>query len=160
MIGLFALDVDGTLTDGGLYLDGAGNEMKRFDIQDGLGLALVMRAGVEVALISGRFSPVTEHRSRELGIHHLYNGVSDKLSVLVGLASELGLGPQSVAYVGDDLPDLPCLEWAGVGIAVANARPEVLAAANWITRSKGGYGAVREAVDRVLFLNARDERKK
>lgn len=158
MIKLVALDVDGTLTDGGVYLDGAGAEFKRFDIQDGMGLVLLRRAGVRVAIISGRFSQATEGRARELGVELLYNGVGDKLPVLQALAEELGLKPEEISFVGDDVNDLDCLRWAGLGIAVANGRPEVRDAADRVTEARGGYGAVREASELVLAINSGSEK--
>jgi 3-deoxy-D-manno-octulosonate 8-phosphate phosphatase (KDO 8-P phosphatase) len=158
MIKLVALDVDGTLTDGGVYLDGAGGEFKRFDIQDGMGLVLLRRAGIPVAVISGRFSRATEGRARELGIEFLHNGVGEKLPVLKKLAADLGLKPEEVAFVGDDVNDLDCLRWAGLGISVANGRPEVREAADHVTQASGGYGAVREAAELVLALNSEAER--
>ena len=158
MIKLVALDVDGTLTDGGVYLDGAGAEFKRFDIQDGMGLVLPRKAGVRVAIISGRFSQATEGRARELGVELLYNGVGDKLPVLKALAGELGLEPEEIAFVGDDVNDLACLQWSGLGIAVANGRPEVRAAADRVTEAGGGYGAVREAAELILSLNSASEK--
>lgn len=158
MFKLIALDVDGTLTDGGVYLDGAGSEFKRFDIQDGMGLVLLRRAGVKIAIISGRFSQATEGRARELGVDLLYNGVGDKLPVLQSLSTELGVTPDEVVFVGDDVNDLDCLRWCGLGIAVANARPEVLESADWVTVARGGYGAVREAAERVLEMNRESEK--
>jgi 3-deoxy-D-manno-octulosonate 8-phosphate phosphatase (KDO 8-P phosphatase) len=156
MVRLFALDVDGTLTDGGVWMGGAAEaEWKRFDIRDGLGLVLLMRSGVEVALLSGRFSPATARRAEDLGIRRIHNGVREKLPLLAALAEELGIGAESAAYMGDDLPDLECLRWAGLGMAPADARPEALEAADWIAPSRAGYGAVRDATDFLLRRNGR-----
>lgn len=154
MIKLFAMDVDGTLTDGGVYMDGRGGEWKRFDIQDGMGIARLKTSGVVMAFVSGRPSPATDQRAKDLGVDRVYNGASDKLSVLRELAFELGLSREEVAYMGDDVNDLPAMEWAGLGIAPANALPEVKAASDWVTNSCGGHGAVREAAERILELNA------
>lgn len=154
MIKLFAMDVDGTLTDGGVYMDGRGGEWKRFDIQDGMGIARLKASGVVMAFVSGRPSPATDQRAKDLGVDRVYNGASDKLSVLRELAFELGLSREEVAYMGDDVNDLPAMEWAGLGIAPANALPEVKAASDWVTNSCGGHGAVREAAERILELNA------
>jgi len=154
MIRLFAMDVDGTLTDGGVYMDGRGGEWKRFDIQDGMGIVRLKTSGVVVAIVSGRPSPATDQRAKDLGVDRLYNGVGDKLSVLQELSRELGLSREEVAYMGDDVNDLPPLEWAGLGIAPANALPEVKAASDWVTKACGGHGAVREAAERILELNA------
>lgn len=157
MIRLFAVDVDGTLTDGGIFMDGAGNEFKCFNVQDGLGLRRLMDAGVEVAIISGRYSASTTQRAKDLGIARCVNGSADKFSCLKEMAAELGIGPEGVAFVGDDLPDLGCMKWAGFSIAVADARPEILGVADWITPRLGGYGAVRDAAEYVLNLNKQEE---
>lgn len=153
MIKLFAMDVDGTLTDGGVYMDGRGGEWKRFDIQDGMGIARLKASGVVIAFVSGRPSPATDQRAKDLGVDRVYNGTGDKLSVLRELALELGLSREEIAYMGDDVNDLPAIEWAALGIAPANALPEVKAASNWVTNSCGGHGAVREAAERILELN-------
>ncbi len=157
MIRLAAFDVDGTLTDGGIYLDGGEGEWKRFDVQDGMGLSLLARSGVVLAIISGRYSPVTERRVRELGIKHCINGVGEKLPVLQELARSLEIAPEEVAFVGDDINDLPCIAWAGLGMAVQNALPEVQEAAAYVTRRSGGFGAVREAAEYILTYNTRSE---
>jgi 3-deoxy-D-manno-octulosonate 8-phosphate phosphatase (KDO 8-P phosphatase) len=157
MIRLAAFDVDGTLTDGGIYLDGGEGEWKRFDVQDGMGLSLLARSGVVLAIISGRYSPVTERRVRELGIEHCINGVVEKLPVLQELARNLEIAPEEVAFVGDDINDLSCIAWAGLGMAVQNALPEVQEAAAYVTRRSGGFGAVREAAEYILAYNTRAE---
>ncbi len=153
MIRLAAFDVDGTLTDGGIYLDGEAGEWKRFDVQDGMGLSLLARSGVTLAIISGRYSPVTERRARELGIKHCANGVGEKLPILQELARKLGLSSEEVAFGGDDVNDLPCISWAGLGVAVQNALPEVREAADYVTRRSGGAGAVREMAEYILAYN-------
>jgi 3-deoxy-D-manno-octulosonate 8-phosphate phosphatase (KDO 8-P phosphatase) len=153
MIRLAAFDVDGTLTDGGIYLDGEGGEWKRFDVQDGMGLSLLARSGVILAIISGRYSPVTERRARELGIEHCANGVGEKLPVLRDLARKLGISPEEIAFLGDDVNDLACITWAGLGMAVQNALPEVQKAAKHVTHRSGGAGAVREAAEYILAYN-------
>ncbi|QTX31626.1 HAD-IIIA family hydrolase [Aminithiophilus ramosus] len=152
-IRLLALDVDGTLTDGGVYLDGAGNEFKRFDIRDGMGLVRLRESGVALALISGRASSSTEARARALGISIVHNGVGEKLPVLKKVAADLGLEASEVAFMGDDVNDLDCLLWAGLSLAPCDARPEVLAAAGWVASLGGGRGAVREAAEKILSLN-------
>ncbi|WP_029165922.1 KdsC family phosphatase [Aminiphilus circumscriptus] len=157
MIRLFALDVDGTLTDGGVWMDGCGNEWKRFDIQDGMGIVRLRTAGVEIAFLSGRHSAATAQRAADLGVERCVNGVLEKLPVLCRIADELGLVPEEVAFVGDDVNDIPCLRWSGLGIAVANARPEVKRNVRFVTSAAGGFGAVREAAEHVLFLNAREK---
>ncbi len=153
MIKLFAMDVDGTLTDGGIYMDGAGGEMKRFDVQDGQGIALLLKKGLKVVFISGRRSAPTERRAEDLKITRCVNGIKDKLPELKSIAEELGASAEEVAYAGDDLPDLECVRWAGLGIAVANARPEVIEAADYVTKRGGGNGAIRESADMIIKIN-------
>jgi 3-deoxy-D-manno-octulosonate 8-phosphate phosphatase (KDO 8-P phosphatase) len=152
-IRLLVLDVDGVLTDGRLYLSAAGEELKVFHVRDGSGLVAVQRAGVTVAIISGRDSPAVTRRATELGIRHVRQGVSDKGAALDGLLGELGFDPEETACVGDDTPDAPMLRRAGLAIGVADAHPALLAAAHWVTTSNGGHGAVREVCD--LLLSAR-----
>jgi 3-deoxy-D-manno-octulosonate 8-phosphate phosphatase (KDO 8-P phosphatase) len=152
-IRLLVLDVDGVLTDGRLYLSAAGEELKVFHVRDGSGLVAVQRAGVTVAIISGRDSPAVTRRATELGIRHVRQGVSDKGAALDGLLGELGFDPEETACVGDDTPDAPMLRRAGLAIGVADAHPALLAAAHWVTTSNGGQGAVREVCD--LLLSAR-----
>ena len=153
MIKLFAMDVDGTLTDGGIYMDGAGGEMKRFDVQDGQGIAQLLKKGVKVVFISGRFSAPTQRRAEDLKITRCVNGIKDKLPELQKIAAELGVSAEETAYAGDDLPDLECISWAGLGVAVANARPEVLKAACYVTSCRGGCGAIRECADMIIRIN-------
>jgi len=145
--------VDGTLTDGGVALDGQGGEWKRFDIQDGMGIARLQREGVEVALISGRRSEATTRRAEELGIREVVNGIRDKLPALKELCDSRGLASHEVCYVGDDVNDISCILWSGLGVAVRNARLEVKAAADWITPSSGGCGAVRDVAERIMAIN-------
>ena len=149
-IKLLALDVDGTLTDGSVYMDGEGHEFKRFDIQDGMGIAMLRRQGIEIAIVSGRFSASTDQRAKDLGIPFVFNGVKDKLATLVSLSEKLNLKPEEVAYMGDDVNDIECIKWAGLGVAVANARQETKEAADYVTASSGGQGAVREVADMLL----------
>lgn len=158
MIKLFALDVDGTLTDGGVYMDGNGNEFKRFDIQDGYGLVMLQRLGIKVAFISGRFSKATQQRADDLKIAVCINGTSDKLKDLQDLSNELCITAEEIAYAGDDIPDIECMKWAGFGMAVANARDEVKAAACFVSLSCGGHGAVRELAEHIIMLNERFEK--
>jgi 3-deoxy-D-manno-octulosonate 8-phosphate phosphatase (KDO 8-P phosphatase) len=152
-IRLLVLDVDGVLTDGRLYLSASGEELKVFHVRDGSGLVAVQRAGVGVAIVSGRDSTAVTRRAAELGIRHVRQGVSDKGTELERLLAELGVPPEETACVGDDTPDLPMLHRAGLAIAVADAHPALLGAAHWITTARGGCGAVREACD--LLLSAR-----
>ncbi len=153
MIRLFVMDVDGTMTDGAVFLDGEGGEFKRFDVRDGLGVARLTASGVKPAIISGRCSTVTDRRARELGIAIVVQGAKDKLSELRRLAAELGLSPEEIAYIGDDANDRECIAWAGRGFAPSDARSEAKEAADVVTESPGGYGAVRDAVEDILSFN-------
>jgi 3-deoxy-D-manno-octulosonate 8-phosphate phosphatase (KDO 8-P phosphatase) len=152
-IRLLVLDVDGVLTDGRLFLSSSGEEFKVFHVRDGSGIVAVRRAGIEVAIISGRDCAAVVRRAAELGIRHVRQGVADKGAELDALLGELGIAADETACVGDDTPDTPLLQRAGLAIGVADAHPALLAAAHWVTRSKGGRGAVREVCD--LLLSAR-----
>jgi 3-deoxy-D-manno-octulosonate 8-phosphate phosphatase (KDO 8-P phosphatase) len=149
---LLALDVDGVLTDGGLYYTETGEELKKFNVKDGLGIQRVMRSGVEVAIISAGHSISTIHRAKKLGIVHVFIGVEDKLSALKELCEQLSLSLSEVAYVGDDLVDLPVLQVVGCPITVADAMPENHAVAVYVTQKPGGQGAVREVCDLLVRL--------
>ncbi|MDR3254187.1 MAG: HAD-IIIA family hydrolase [Synergistaceae bacterium] len=153
MIRLVAMDVDGTLTDGGFYLDGNGGEFKRFNVKDGLGIVSLKKSSVEVAFISGRFSKATAQRASELGVSRVINGIVDKLAALTAIADELGLDRSEVAFIGDDTQDVPCLKWAGLGIAVADASEDALSAADWISPRRGGEGALRDAAEYIFKVN-------
>lgn len=153
MIKLFAMDVDGTLTDGGIYMDSVGGEAKRFDVQDGQGIALLLQSGVKVVFISGRYSAATQRRADDLKITRCLNGISDKLPALQKIASEFDLSAEEVAYAGDDIPDIECIRWAGLGFATANAQIPALEAADRVTIASGGRGAVRECADIILDIN-------
>nr|WP_245558750.1 HAD hydrolase family protein [Arhodomonas aquaeolei] len=152
-IGALALDVDGVLTDGGVYISGDGEPFKRFNIHDGKGIAMLREAGIAVAIVTARRSGAVEARARELRIEHVHQGVRDKATALAGLADALGLATESCAFVGDDLVDLAPMRTAGLAVAVANAHPAVCAIAHWVTRRGGGDGAVREVCE--LLLGAR-----
>ncbi len=160
-IRLVVLDVDGVLTDAGVYIgataDGTTMELKRFDIQDGLGIQLLQAAGIEVVLLSGRTSEATRVRAQELNISECIqlSGGRGKLATLEGLLRDRGLGWEAVAMLGDDLPDLPVLRKAGLPAAVGNAVTEVRKEALFVTRRDGGRGAVREFAR--LLLKARGE---
>ncbi|MEG1799797.1 MAG: HAD-IIIA family hydrolase [Synergistaceae bacterium] len=153
MIKLLALDVDGTLTDGGIYLDGQGNEFKRFDVQDGYGLAVLLRGGIKVVFISGRYSAATKQRAENLGITECINGTSDKLADLIAILKKYGISQNETAYIGDDIPDIECIKWAGIGMATANARTEVISVADWCSSCRGGHGAVRECAEHIVLIN-------
>lgn len=147
---LMAFDVDGVLTDGGIYLGNGDSEWKRFHAQDGAGIALSLRAGYEVALITGRKSVAVERRAAELKIQHLFQGVKDKPQVLRDLAGKLGLTMRQTMFMGDDLPDLPAMREAGFAAAPGNAVSDVREAAHYVTSAIGGHGAVREIIEIVL----------
>lgn len=149
-IRLIALDVDGVMSDGTLYFSASGDELKGFNILDGLGLKQLMAAGIEVAVITGRRSALTEKRMTDLGIPHLMQGREDKKVALLELAETLGLPASALAYMGDDLPDLPAIRFAGLGITVPNGYWLVREHADYCTRAAGGSGAVREACDLLL----------
>jgi 3-deoxy-D-manno-octulosonate 8-phosphate phosphatase (KDO 8-P phosphatase) len=151
---LAVFDVDGVFTDGRLYYGARGEQLKAFHVRDGHGVKLLLRHGIHVAVVSGRRSPAVTQRMRELGIRHLFQGQDDKLRVLQKLLPKLGLAWKQVACVGDDLVDLPLFKAAGVAIAVADAQPEVRVRAHYVTRARGGEGAVREVCD--LLLAARN----
>ncbi len=150
VIELLALDVDGVLTDGRLILHSDGTESKCFHILDGHGIRMWQRAGLKVALLSGRFSQATAHRAKELEIPCVIQDCHFKLPALQQLLTELGLSPEQVAYVGDDLMDLPIVRYVGFGVAVANAVAELREHADYVTHDRGGEGAVREVIEYIL----------
>jgi 3-deoxy-D-manno-octulosonate 8-phosphate phosphatase (KDO 8-P phosphatase) len=147
---LLAMDVDGVLTDGRILLDHQGREWKGFHVHDGQGITLARRVGLPIAWISGRASAAVELRAAELQVSWVYQQVTDKVQVLRELLYRTGVEAHAVAYIGDDLGDIPVLRRVGVPIAVANALPEVRACAVWVTQRAGGQGAVREVIDLVL----------
>lgn len=149
-IRLLILDIDGVLTDGRLYFDAKGETLKIFHVRDGHGIKMAQRAGIEVAMVSGRRSDAAYHRARELGINRFYEGVRDKVAILEELLAALNLQPAQVAAVGDELVDLPLFYRVGLGVAVTDAVPEAKAAAHWVTSLPGGTGAVREVCDLLL----------
>ena len=149
-IRLLILDIDGVLTDGRLYFDAKGESLKVFHVRDGHGIKMAQRGGLEVALVSGRRSDAAYHRARELGISRFYEGVRDKVTILEELLAALHLKAAEVAAVGDELVDLPLFHRVGLAVAVADAVPEVVAVAHWVTSLPGGRGAVREVCDLIL----------
>lgn len=149
-IKLAIFDVDGVLTDGRLYFLTDGSEFKTFNTLDGQGIKMLINSGVRTAIISGRSTPVVEKRANNLGIQHLYQGREDKLVVLDELLGELGLNYAQVAYLGDDLPDLPVIRRVGLGMAVANAAGFVRQHAHGVTEARGGEGAAREFCELIM----------
>jgi len=149
-IRLLLLDVDGVLTDGRLYFDAKGEALKVFHVRDGHGIKMAQQAGIEVAMLSGRRSDAAFHRAKELGVNRFYEGLRDKVAVLEELLAALHLDPRQVAMVADELVDLPVMTRVGLAVAVADAVPEVKAAAHWVTTLPGGRGAVRQVCDLLL----------
>ena len=149
-IELFAMDVDGVLTDGCIYVSSEGSEAKRFSTIDGLGLVKLREAGVKIAWISGRGSDATTKRANELKIEYVVQGRKDKVTALTSLLEELNLKAEQAVYMGDDTIDTEAIELAGIGVAVPEAQPEPLAAADYITAKTGGNGAVREVCNHIL----------
>ncbi|MGB4064917.1 MAG: HAD-IIIA family hydrolase [Azonexus sp.] len=149
-IKLIAFDIDGVMTDGGLHYTDDGHELKTFNVQDGLGVVLLRRAGIKVAIITGRTSNVVNCRAKDLGVEHVFHGVGDKGAVSGQLLEQLGLQWSELAFMGDDLIDLPAMTRCGLAIAPANARPVVKERAHLVTEAGGGKGAVREAIEFLL----------
>ena len=149
-IRLLVLDVDGVMTDGRLYFGPRGEALKLFHVRDGLGIKQVARAGIEVAVISGRKSKMVAVRCRELGVQHVYQGVEDKVPEFERLCARLRIKPSACACLGDDLPDVPLMRQVALAFAVADAHPAARHAAHRVTRLPGGYGAVREVCDYLL----------
>lgn len=149
-IKLLLLDVDGVLTDGRIIYDHHGVETKAFDVKDGHGIKLVQRAGIEVGIITGRTSEVVNVRARELGIGIVHQGAKNKLLPYREILAARGLVDEEVAYVGDDIVDLPILRRVGFAVAVADALEDVKPLVDYVTRHRGGRGAVREVCDLIL----------
>ena len=149
-IKLIISDVDGVLTDGSIYIGSNGEEMKKFSVEDGAGVALARASGLIIALLSGRFSSATGIRAKELKIEDIYNGMLNKIPAYEELKQKYNLEDSEIAYIGDGLIDLPVMEKSGVPISVRNAYPPVKKAALYITDKNGGSGALREAVDLIL----------
>lgn len=149
-IKLLILDIDGVMTDGGMVFDNSGNEYKVFNVHDGYGIELIKRAGVRVAIVTGKNTNIVKNRAEELGITDLYQGINNKSSVLDELLSKYGVSRTEVCAVGDDLYDIDLLEKTGFPVAVKNARPEVKKIAAYVTKAHGGRGAVREITELIL----------
>lgn len=149
-IQFLVLDVDGVLTDGGLYVDDDGKPSKRFHVRDGLGIKLAMKHGIAVAILTGKTSGVVAHRAAELGIEHVIQGSKNKATDIKTLAEKIGVSLEHTAMLGDDLPDLPAFAVCGYAMAVGDASAEAKAAAAFVTQAKGGNGAAREAIEHLL----------
>ena len=154
-IRLVCCDVDGVLTDASVYVDDHGREFKAYSARDGVGLKMLLRAGIHVALITGSNAPGVAHRARQLGIAHVVQGAEEKVAPWERLRAELNVPPEACAHLGDDLPDVPLFNRCGLGVAVPHAPSLVRSRAHYVTRNDGGRGAVREACE--LILAARGE---
>ena len=152
-IKLMILDVDGVLTDGGIYYGDGGLELKRFNVRDGMGITLIRNAGIVPFIITARRSAATARRAEELGVTEVHQAVADKLGCLRDLVAQRGARLEDVAFIGDDFSDLEVLRHVGLPIAVADAAEEIKEAAAFVTGRSGGEGAVREACEHVLRLN-------
>jgi 3-deoxy-D-manno-octulosonate 8-phosphate phosphatase (KDO 8-P phosphatase) len=151
------LDVDGVLTDGRLYFDNQGNELKAFSTRDGLGMRALQQFGTLLALITGRQSQIVAHRAANLGIEHVYQGRNDKLNAFHELLAETGLEASEVCYAGDDWVDLPVLDRVGLAVTVADADAVIKGRVHWVTSRPGGHGAVREICDLILAARGLDQ---
>lgn len=154
-VALLVLDVDGVMTDGGLYVDGRGDIAKRFHAHDGLGIKAAQMVGLQVAVISGLDSPAVAARIKELGIGEYHPGHHHKIPILKGILERLQFSPQQVAYLGDDWVDAGPMGLVGLPMAVADAQPEILDLALWVSERPGGHGAVREALRFLLLASGR-----
>ncbi len=153
-IKLFAMDVDGTLTDGKIYIGNAGEVCKAFHIKDGMGIRMLIDNGIIPAIITGRSSKIVENRAKELGITELYQGVGDKAAVLAEILEKYHLEVKESAYIGDDINDLKVMASSGFSFAPADAVQEVKKQADFVLSAKGGEGAVREAAEYILDSGA------
>jgi 3-deoxy-D-manno-octulosonate 8-phosphate phosphatase (KDO 8-P phosphatase) len=154
-IRLLVLDVDGVMTDGRIIMDHEGRETKNFNVKDGHGMKILMRYGVDVILVTGRKSTVVEHRARDLGIGEIHQGVHNKLEIAEAILRNRSMNYDHMAFVGDDIVDIPVLKRAGFSVAVADAVEDVKKCVDYVTVNKGGRGAVREVCE--LILKAKGE---
>ena len=150
LIRLMAFDVDGVMTDGGLYFSDSGEEFKRFNSQDGHGLKMLRASGVEIALITGRTSHCVAARARNLGIEHVYQGVENKLEAMIDLLNKLKLSRDAAAFMGDDVVDLTVMSHVGMAVTVPDAPLQVRERSHYITQRNGGHGAVRETCEMIM----------
>ncbi|GLX84401.1 3-deoxy-D-manno-octulosonate 8-phosphate phosphatase [Thalassotalea loyana] len=149
-IKLLVCDVDGVFSDGRIYLGNDGEELKAFHTKDGFGVKALISSGVDVGIITGRRSNIVANRMKSLNVKYIVQGQEDKLPALNEIVELLGLENSEVAYIGDDIPDLPCIESVGLGVAVNDAHPIVKAKADFVTFTPGGFGAVRELCDLIM----------
>lgn len=156
-ISMLVLDVDGVLTDGSLYFDNQGNEMKAFSTRDGLGMRALQHCGILLALITGRQSEIVARRAANLGVDHVFQGRNDKLNAFNELLARTGLDERQICYAGDDWVDIPVLDRVGLAVTVADADEVVKSRVHWITSRGGGRGAVREICDLILAARGLDQ---
>jgi 3-deoxy-D-manno-octulosonate 8-phosphate phosphatase (KDO 8-P phosphatase) len=149
-IRLLLMDCDGVLTDGRLYFGSGGEELKVFNVRDGVGINAWHAAGLHSGIISGRDSDIVSLRASQLGVEFVYQGTEDKLAAVKEIAATAGLGLDEAAFIGDDSPDVELLQHVGLAVAVADAHSDAIDAAHYVTLAKGGCGAVREVVDLIL----------
>jgi 3-deoxy-D-manno-octulosonate 8-phosphate phosphatase (KDO 8-P phosphatase) len=147
---MLLLDVDGVLTDGAIVYNNQGEEIKSFNVKDGLGIRMLMLSGIQVGIVTGRSSGALRHRCDNLGMNLVFDGVTDKAAVLDKILETSGISSDSIAFMGDDLPDLPLLRLVGLPIAVADAHPLVISGSLMTTTAGGGRGAVREVAEAIL----------
>jgi 3-deoxy-D-manno-octulosonate 8-phosphate phosphatase (KDO 8-P phosphatase) len=149
-IRLLVLDVDGVMTDGKIIMNDMGREIKNFDVKDGHGIKILMRCGIDVILLTGRRSAVVEHRAKDIGIEEVYQGIFNKLEKFEEILQNKSLNYESIAFVGDDIVDIPLLKRVGFSVAVADATEDVKKCVDYITKKAGGDGAVREVCELIL----------
>ncbi len=149
-IKLLLLDVDGILTDGSIIYTDTGEEIKKFNAKDGLGIKFLMHAGIRIGIITGRKSNALTSRCRDLGINIIFDGITNKINALESILEHTGISPDETAFAGDDLPDLAVMKRVGLSITVPDASPDVMEKADMITSFKGGHGAVRQICEAIL----------
>ena len=150
-IKMLVLDVDGVMTDGSIIIDSDGREMKNFNVRDGHGLVMIQRHGIQVAILTGRTSTVVDHRARDLKITEVYQGALNKKEIFAQILEKNNLTPELIAYMGDDIVDIPVLKLVGFSVAVADALELVKKIVDYVTVNRGGQGAVREICEMLLM---------
>ena len=154
-ISLLVLDVDGVMTDGKIIIDDAGREIKNFDVKDGHGLKILMRYGIDIVLLTGRRSSAVEHRARDLGVGEVHQGILNKLEIFEDIIQKRSLHYENIAFIGDDIVDIPLLKKVGFAVAVADASEDVKKCVDYITKKRGGNGAVREVCELILWAQGK-----
>lgn len=156
-LSLIVLDVDGTLTDGGVYISNSGDEFKKFNIKDGAGIVAAMKKGVDFMILTGRESRCVSIRAKELGIKYVFQGVADKMALLKDFVVDKKLSLEDIAYIGDDLNDIACMRYVGVSACPNDAVYEVRESCDYVMSRDGGRGAVREFLDLLLETKKVDD---